>query len=91
MPFRPLYSNSNVLFTWLISRIFSANEQYFSLIINRSTVLSAIAYQPSEQGNKLLYMNEGSVPYTSGTIFANVGEAKRAGVKGASFDDCQAF
>jgi len=50
-----------------------------------------MAYQLNEQGNKLLYMNESSVPYTLGTIFANVGEAKRAGVKGASFDDCQAF
>jgi len=34
----------------LISCTFSANEQYFSLIINRSPVLSAMAYQPSEQG-----------------------------------------
>jgi len=50
-----------------------------------------MAYQPNEQGNKLLYMNDSSVPYTSGTIFANAGEAKQAGVKGASFDDCQAF
>ena len=40
---------------------------------------------------KLLYMNDGSVPYTLGTIFTNTGEAKPAGVKGASFDDCQAF
>ena len=38
-----------VLFTWLISRTFSANEQYFSLTTNQSTVLSAMAYQPSEQ------------------------------------------
>ena len=34
---------------WLISRTFSANEQYFSLTINQPTVLSAIAYQPNEQ------------------------------------------
>jgi len=39
-----------VLFAWLISRTFSANEQYFSLIINQPTVLSVIPYQPSEQG-----------------------------------------
>jgi len=36
------------LFAWLISRIFSANEQYFSLTTNQQTVLSAMAYQPSE-------------------------------------------
>ena len=34
---------------WLISRIFSANEQYFSLTSNQPTVLSAMAYQPNEQ------------------------------------------
>ena len=39
-----------VLFAWLISRIFSANEQYFSLTTNQPTVLSTIAYQPNEQG-----------------------------------------
>ena len=39
-----------VLFAWLISRTFSANEQYFSLTTNQSTVLSAMSYQPSEQG-----------------------------------------
>ena len=39
------------LFAWLISRTFSANEQYFSLITNQPTVLSAMAYQPSEQGS----------------------------------------
>ena len=38
------------LFVWLISRTFSANEQYFSLTINQTTVLSAMAYQPNEQG-----------------------------------------
>ena len=38
------------LFAWLISRIFLANEQYFSLTINQPTVLSTMAYQPSEQG-----------------------------------------
>ena len=39
------------LFAWLISRTFSANEQYFSLTTNQLTVLSGMAYQPSEQGN----------------------------------------
>jgi len=39
------------LFAWFISRTFSANEQYFSLTINQPTVLSGMAYQPSEQGN----------------------------------------
>ena len=39
-----------VLFVWLISRIFLVNEQHFSLTTNQSTVLSAMAYQPSEQG-----------------------------------------
>ena len=39
------------LFVWLISRTFLANEQYFSLTINQPTVLSVIAYQPSEQSN----------------------------------------
>jgi len=40
------------LFAWLISRTFSANEQYFSLTTNQPTVLSAMAYQPSEQGSQ---------------------------------------
>jgi len=43
----------HAMFAGLISRIFSANEQYFSLIINQSIVLSAMAYQPSEQGGNL--------------------------------------
>ena len=43
---------SNIaLFAWLISRIFSANEHYFSLTTNQSTILSAMAYQPNEEGN----------------------------------------
>ena len=37
----------------LISRTFLANEQYFSLTTNQSTVLSVIAYQPSERGKYL--------------------------------------
>ena len=37
------------LFAWLISRIFSVNEQYFSLTTNQPIVLSAMAYQPNEQ------------------------------------------
>jgi len=32
----------------LISRTFSANEQYFSFTINQPTVLPAMAYQPNE-------------------------------------------
>ena len=32
------------------NRTFSANEQYFSLTTNQPTVLSAMAYQPNEQG-----------------------------------------
>jgi len=46
------YGSSSLiaLFVWLISRTFSANEQYFSLTTNQPTVLSAMAYQLSEQG-----------------------------------------
>jgi len=40
-----------VLFVWLISRIFSANEYYFSLTTNQPTILSAMAYHQNEQGN----------------------------------------
>ena len=47
-PYR--YEYAPCLFAWLISRILSANEQYFSLTTNQSTVLSVMAYQPSEQG-----------------------------------------
>ena len=40
-----------------ISHIFSVNEQYFSLTINQLTVLSDMAYQPSEQDSlHLLHM-----------------------------------
>ena len=35
------------MFVWLISRTFSANEYYFSLTPNQSTVLSVIAYKPN--------------------------------------------
>jgi len=35
----------------LINRTFSANEQYFSFTTNQPTILSAMAYQPNEQGN----------------------------------------
>ena len=31
------------------NRTFSANEQYFSLTTNQPTVLSVMAYQPSER------------------------------------------
>jgi hypothetical protein len=37
-----------VLFACLIIRTFSANEQCFSLTTNQPTLLSAMAYQPSE-------------------------------------------
>ena len=40
------------MFVWFISRTFSVNEQYFYLIINQSILLSAMAYQPSEQDIK---------------------------------------
>jgi len=40
----------HALFAWLISRTFSANEQYFSLTTNQPIVPSAMTYQPSEQG-----------------------------------------
>ena len=33
-----------------VAILFSANEQYFFLTTNQSTVLSAMAYQPNEQG-----------------------------------------
>ena len=39
-----------VMFAWFISRTFSTYEQYFSLTTNQATVLSAMAYQPSEYG-----------------------------------------
>ena len=42
------YDFGYALFAWLISRTFSANEHYFSLTANQPTVLSAMAYQPSE-------------------------------------------
>jgi len=35
----------------IISRTFSANEHYFSITTNQPIVLSAMAYQPSEQDN----------------------------------------
>ena len=41
---------------WLISRIFSANEQYFSLTQNQPTILLAMSYQPNKSkrtGRKL--------------------------------------
>jgi hypothetical protein len=36
---------TKALFAWVISRTFSANEQYFSLTTNQRTILSAIASQ----------------------------------------------
>ena len=48
-----LVMNGCIMYGWIapcLSRIFSANEQYFSLTTNQPTVLSAMAYQPNEQG-----------------------------------------
>jgi hypothetical protein len=42
------------LFTCLMSRTFSANEQYFSLTTNQRTVLSPINFQRSEVGEVIL-------------------------------------
>ena len=41
------------LFAWLISRTFSANEQYFSLTTNQPTVFSAMTYQPNDQDSEM--------------------------------------
>ena len=49
----PATTNYRALFAWLISRTFSANEQYFSISTNQPTVLSAMVYQPSEQGKDM--------------------------------------
>jgi len=49
--FHGLGIKPKALFAWLISRTFSTNEQYFSLTTNQPTVLSVMAYQPSEQGD----------------------------------------
>jgi len=46
------------MFASLIIRTFSANEQYFSLTTNQSTVLSVMAYQPNEQDED---MNKSSI------------------------------
>ena len=46
------------MFAWLISCTFLANEQYFSLTTNQSTVLSVIAYQPSEHGINLCLLKK---------------------------------
>ena len=42
------------LFTCFMSRTISANEQCFSLITNQRTVLSAMAFQQSEQGHYII-------------------------------------
>ena len=44
------HPRSSCLFglVWLISRIFSANKQYFSLTSNQPTILSVMAYQPNK-------------------------------------------
>ena len=46
------------MFASLIIRTFSANEQYFSLTTNQSTVLSVMAYQSNEQDED---MNKSSI------------------------------
>jgi len=50
MLFSKILSPCSLGLVWLISRTFSANEYYFSLTPNQSTVLSVMTYQPSEQG-----------------------------------------
>jgi len=40
---------SMAMFTCLMSHIFSANEQCFSLITNQRKVFFSLTYQPSEQ------------------------------------------
>jgi len=60
-----LAGNHIALFAWLINRTFSANEQYFSLSTNQSTVLSAMAYQPIKQGTWSLVMPSDSTPNIS--------------------------
>jgi len=52
------------VFAWFISRIFSANEHYFSLTINQPIVLSAMAYQPSEHGIYFILQCLRSVTHT---------------------------
>ena len=51
-------TNLFALFAYLISRTFSANEQYFSLITNQPTVLSAMPYQSNEQGTTMGILNK---------------------------------
>ena len=50
------------MFAWLISRIFSANEQYFSLTTNQPTVLSVMTYQSSEQESIVGTQHPGESP-----------------------------
>ena len=45
-----IFTPINVMFAWLIIHTFPANEQYFSLTINQTTILLIMAYQPSEPG-----------------------------------------
>ena len=59
---------------WLISRTFSANEQYFSFIPNQPIVLSAMAYQPNKprRTGRIPVMNtsytKASISYSSVTV-----------------------
>jgi hypothetical protein len=43
------------MFACLISRTFSADEQYFSFTTNQQTPLSVMVYQPSEQSRCGVY------------------------------------
>ena len=45
---------------WLISRTFSANEQYFSLTTNQPTILSTMAYQQGHQFSWQLLLQQSS-------------------------------
>ena len=49
-PGKVVYADSSEMLglVWLISRTFSANEQYFSLTPNQPTSFSAMAYQPNK-------------------------------------------
>ena len=57
------------LFARLISRTFSVNEQYFFLTTNQSTVLSVMAYQPSEQDKYLINSVSNLIRYKFNSLF----------------------
>ena len=71
------YAFRLALFAWLISRIFSANEQYFSLTTNQLSVLSAMAYEPNEQATHL--RTDGTVQRQSLTKCRRKGKSRSIG------------